>query len=70
MYKILSMPHSLVPYFFYPRIYRVTDIGFVVRSILPFDLPVGLRLRRLYRGEPVLHDEAPVLPSHPRKTGP
>ena len=29
MYKILNMPHSHTPYFFYPRIYRVTDIGFV-----------------------------------------
>lgn len=27
MYKILRMPISHVPYFFYPRIYKVTDVG-------------------------------------------
>ena len=27
MYKVMSMPHSISPYFMYPRIYRVTDIG-------------------------------------------
>ena len=27
MYKLLGMPLSFIPYFFYPRIYKVTDIG-------------------------------------------
>ena len=27
MYRVLSLPPSHVPYFFYPRVYRVTDIG-------------------------------------------
>jgi len=27
VYKILRMPISMTPYFFYPRIYRVTMVG-------------------------------------------
>ena len=27
--RILTMPQSHVPYFFYPRVYRVTDVGFM-----------------------------------------
>jgi hypothetical protein len=27
MYKILRMPLSHMPYFFYPRVYKVTDVG-------------------------------------------
>lgn len=27
IYKLLKMPHSQMPYYFYPRIYKVTDLG-------------------------------------------
>ena len=33
IYKILSMPMSQVPYFFYPRIYKVNDIIYTVRDL-------------------------------------
>lgn len=33
LYKIMRMPISQVPYFFYPRIYRVSDIGQDVRHL-------------------------------------
>lgn len=33
MYKILKMPMSHMPYFFYPRIYKVTDVGTQVSRI-------------------------------------
>jgi hypothetical protein len=26
-YKILKMPNSHMPYFFYPRVYKITDVG-------------------------------------------
>lgn len=31
------------------------------------NLSIGLRIRGLYRSEPVVHDQTPVLPSHLRK---
>ena len=31
IYKLLNMPISQIPYFFYPRIYKVSDIGEEVR---------------------------------------
>jgi len=46
MYKILKLPLSHVPYFLYPRIYRITDIGFVVRKTKFMNISnIGLRLR-------------------------
>lgn len=27
IYKMLKMPPSQMPYFFYPRVYKVTDLG-------------------------------------------
>ena len=32
MYKLLKMPNSHMPYFFYPRVYKVTDVGTQVTS--------------------------------------
>ena len=32
MYKLLKMPNSHIPYFFYPRVYKVTDVGTQVTS--------------------------------------
>ncbi len=50
IYKLLNMPISQIPYFFYPRIYKVSDIGEEVRIL--FNNVIGLQLgiicRRCY----------------------
>ena len=33
VYKILSMSMTHVPYFFYPRIYKINDIIYTVRIV-------------------------------------
>lgn len=43
IYSLLNMPISRMPYFFYPRVYKITDIDNPV-SILVIISVIGLRL--------------------------
>ena len=53
IHKFMSMPLNLIPYYFYPRIYKVTDIGedvrfdiYFVLNILYFSNPMDIMIRQ------------------------
>jgi hypothetical protein len=52
IYTLLNMPISRIPYFFYPRIYKITDIDDPVSFLVPASTVYRIATMQIIRKVP------------------